>query len=63
MKKFRIELIVDLRQYAYYEVEAKSRKHLDKLLETNCVEDIGRCVDETTPDEYNEEIGTIEEVK
>lgn len=63
MKKFRIELLVETRQYVTYEAEAESRERLDELLETNCVEDIGTCVDETAPEEYNEEIGHIEEVK
>ena len=61
MKKFRVELCVETRQFVYYEVEAKSRKELNKLLDTNCVEDIGECVDESEPEEYNEEITEIYE--
>ena len=63
MKKFRIELLIETRQYATYEVEAESREHLDELLEMNCVEDIGTCTDETPQEQYNEEIGHIEEVQ
>lgn len=62
MKKFRICLTVKTEQSVFYEVEAENREKLDKLLEMNCVEDIGRCIDEDTPEVCEETIDDIQEV-
>ena len=63
MKKFRIELKIKTEQVVYYEIEAKNREDLDKMLETGCPEDYGTCVSEEQPEHYNETIEGIEEVK
>lgn len=63
MKRFRVDLNILTSQYVTYDVEAESREELDKMLSENCVEDIGKCVGESLPELYSEEIGNIEEVK
>ena len=63
MKKFRIGLNILKSQHVIYEVEAESREELDKMMSGDCVEDIGKCVDESLPELYSEEIESIEEVK
>ena len=63
MKKFKITLGVYTRQFVDYEVEAESREKLDDLLWENSIADIGKCVDETAPELYEEEIGDIVEVE
>lgn len=63
MKKFRVELTVYTKQTVFYEVEAKNREDLENKLRMECVEDIGECVDEETPEFYEEVLGEIKEVK
>lgn len=53
MKKFRIELKIKTEQVVYYEIEAKNREDLDKMLETGCPEDYGTCLSEEQPEHYN----------
>ena len=63
MKKFRIGLNILTSQHIIYEVEAENMEELDEMMSGNCVEDIGKCVDESLPELYSEEIESIEEVK
>ena len=63
MKKFRVELTVYTKQTVFYEVEAEKREDLDEQLSMYCVEEIGECVDEETPEFYEEVLGEIKEVK
>lgn len=63
MKKFRICLKIKTEQSVFYEVEAKNREKLDKLLESYCVEDLGKCVDEDTPEVCEETIDDIQEIE
>lgn len=63
MKKFKVELTVYTKQTVFYEVEAENREDLDEQLSMYCIEDIGTCVDEETPEFYEEVLGEIKEVK
>lgn len=63
MKKFRVELHIMTEQTVFYELEAENREHLDKMLETGCPQDYGKCVCEYEPVYCHEEIIDINEVK
>ena len=63
MKKFRVEVALDLRQYVCYEVEAEGVEQVKELVLDGCIEDYGTPIDETIPEVYNKDFGMITEVK
>ena len=62
MKKFIVSVNVLTCQTVDYEVIAKDRDELTKMLSEDSVSDIGVCVEESVPELYSETIDNIREV-
>ena len=62
MKKFIVSVNVLTCQTVDYEVMAKDRDELTKMLSEDSVSDVGVCVEESLPELYSETIDNIREV-
>ena len=62
MKKFIVSVNVLTCQTVEYEVIAKDRDELTKMLSEDSVSDVGVCVEESVPELYSETIDNIREV-
>lgn len=62
MKKYRVAVIIRTMKTLFYEVEAEKQSDAFDNFYDDPAEDLGRCVDETTPEIVDREIRSIEEV-
>lgn len=62
MKKFIVSVNVLTCQTVDYEVIAKDKDELTKMLSEDSISDVGVCVEESLPELYSETIDNIREV-
>lgn len=62
MKKYRVAVIIRTMKTLFYEVEAEKQSDAFDKFYDGPKEDFGRCIGETTPEIFDREIRSIEEV-